>query len=1214
MTLGNKGTNGLGLSWDATFDALKDADGDGLISSAKNGIDPNDGNWDSDGDGLSDTYELERRQAGTGYSPISCDTDLDGLTDKQEMQLSSDPTKADSDNDGLKDGVEIWHQVFTVSNVNNVLTCAPTANYTGGWDVTVNAATPFVVHVSSNPLLADSDNDGVDDLAEKQLAQSSTASLRVDAENRPYHPNIVNSPPIQVFTEVDDVDGIVGLNQAVRYTTTVIATTPLGSAVLDVLAPAVLGSSPAPYALNFGTTAPQTLTQGSLFTVQANASTQVVGITSTVRARLPNIGTPGVKLDPIVSEPQLGSFVAPNAARQVGLAASRPDRQDNFLLSTLTSVSTNIGGGGDIVNFQTPSGASSAIENDGNNLFAKRGSTAPAVATNNNGNSLVVWEQQERCNVITFNAMQVVVAAADANGGIEPVITLKSDVATPGLTPIAGVPTNESIIWSFTSGGGSADMKPGDLRSKPNFGFPITQQVCGNYSIHVWEIDGGNTAEDVGLQTFDSMTAFGNRVLRFVGSGHDIAVDITVEPKDELVLQGALVNASGVITRVNFARPPVASPLYKTKSFGPAVATDGNGFVVVYEALPVRPGPTQQWVGETYGIPHVAAQAFDKNGNAIGNSASAFGSVASTFGQSSIALDVAWLGTGYRTAVKPLGTSNISFRDFTTTGVGGGAGFLAGPTGAQIGNGTGRRTSHIAFDPVSGRWALAYIRSDDRAIVNVYNNVGSTTPASSQIIGGPTYDLNLGYDPQSQAWMLGTVLLNDGNYVVFPRKGADASPLTNPTTWVAGVGNYEAPALACPLPSSQPVLDLRFEELLGATTFVDSSGLGNNASAIGTAPTAGHPGATDANGIAVGTPASDYATGYTGGNAISLNTSVANSFSVAFWVKAKAGANNNAIVIDQGGDSPIGWKIWLFDGQLNFSTGTSSLFLSPTRIDNDTWQFVSITRDTNTGLAKMYINGTQVAFRSFGSGTLNAVNNIRIGNDRNGIRGFSGQLDNLQIYRTALGPDTVKALYDRTQQNYCVAARPTTSGNGVAWAKLRVNQPDVRGGKVTASAGLTLTIDGDKPTSTLTSLKNGDYVEASVNRPTNRILMIGGNATDITSRVAKVEVSVNNGPWQLASGTESWSFPLELKTLAPDQLFVYNLRTRAADALGNVETPSAGITINADAANPQVAWNGLSGPAAAKRNALGQWYVTLTGPVTDIFSNWPSRLRISRVP
>jgi len=1210
MTLSNKGANGLGLGWDAAFDALKDADGDGLISVAKSGIDPNDSTWDSDGDGLSDAFELERRQAGTNYSPISCDTDQDGLTDKQETDISSDPSKVDSDNDGLKDGEEVWHQVYTVATVNGVTTCTPTANYTGGWDVTVNATTPFVVHVSSNPLLADGDSDGVSDLAEKQLALSPTASQRVDAENRPYHPNLLNVPPVQVNTTVDDADGMVGLGQAVRYTTTVIANTPLGVSVLDVSAPPALGALPAPYNLPFGATTPQTVTQSTLFTVQANASTQVASITSTVRSRLPNIGTPGLKFDPIVSEAQLGSFIAPFAARQVSLAAARTDRQDNFLLPTLTRDSTTAGSNGDIVNFQIPSGASTAIENDGNNVFAKRGSSTPVVATNNSGDSLVVWEQQERCNVITFNAMQVVAAAADANGGIEPIITLKSDVATPGLAPLGGVPTNESIIWTFTSGGGTADMKPGDLRSRPNFGFPITQQVCGNYSIHVWEIDGGNTAEDVGLQTYDSMTAFGNRVLRFAGSGHDIAVDITVEPKDVFVLKGALVNVIGGSVPVNFTRPPVASPLYKTKSFGPTVATDGSGFVVVYEAVPVSKGPTQQWVGESDGIPYVAAQAFDKNGTAIGNSATVFGTTTNTTGQNSIALDVAWFGTGYRTAVKPAGSGSIQFRDFTTTAVGGAAGFLAGPTNAVT-----RINSNIeqmAFDPFSGRWLLAYLNSSGLPQFNLYPNVGSTTPSVQRTVGSEvSVGVSAVFNPVVPGWMGAGVFDGvNGQHRYYPLKSNDLTDLTPLQSWTGLAGNgLTASDLACPLPSSQPIVDLRFEELPGATTFADSSGRSNNASAIGTAPSAGWAGATTG-GVAVGTPASDFATGYASGNAIGVNTSVANNFSVAFWIKAKPNLNNNAIVIDQGANQANGWTIWLGNGQISFLVGANGLFQSPARIDNDAWQFVTITRNGDTGRSVIYVNGVAVNTNTtFGTAALTAVNNIRIGNDRNNARGFSGLLDNLQIYPTVLAADMVKALYDRTQQNYCVAARPTTSGNGVAWAKLRLTQPDVRGGKITASSGLTLTIDGDKPVSTLTSLKNGQYVEASVNRPTNRILIIGGNAVDATSRVATVEVSVNNGPWQLAEGTESWSFPLELKTLAPNQTFVYNIRTRATDALGNVETPTAGITINADATAPQVAWNGLPGPAVptrAYRRADGQWIVTLTGPVGDTFSNWPS--------
>ncbi len=56
------GDGGQRLSWDASFETLYDADGDGLRVSSRQGIDPNDKTPDADGDGLSDGYELQWRQ------------------------------------------------------------------------------------------------------------------------------------------------------------------------------------------------------------------------------------------------------------------------------------------------------------------------------------------------------------------------------------------------------------------------------------------------------------------------------------------------------------------------------------------------------------------------------------------------------------------------------------------------------------------------------------------------------------------------------------------------------------------------------------------------------------------------------------------------------------------------------------------------------------------------------------------------------------------------------------------------------------------------------------------------------------------------------------------------------------------------------------------------------------------------------------------------
>lgn len=58
----DRGNGGFALSWDPAFPVLKDADGDGLRSTAEGGNDPNDNAADSDGDSLRDFYARPRRK------------------------------------------------------------------------------------------------------------------------------------------------------------------------------------------------------------------------------------------------------------------------------------------------------------------------------------------------------------------------------------------------------------------------------------------------------------------------------------------------------------------------------------------------------------------------------------------------------------------------------------------------------------------------------------------------------------------------------------------------------------------------------------------------------------------------------------------------------------------------------------------------------------------------------------------------------------------------------------------------------------------------------------------------------------------------------------------------------------------------------------------------------------------------------------------------
>ncbi|MEZ4705562.1 MAG: LamG-like jellyroll fold domain-containing protein [Caldilineaceae bacterium] len=181
------GEPGIRLAWDDAFPVLRDADGDGLVSKAFNGPDPDDSNPDTDGDGLSDFYEYQN-----GFDATDADGDCDGLTDYWEAFYNTDPNHSDSDYDGLTDGREVFHPNLRYPYENSVLTntnaptCAAenglTGGYAGGWSTVYafNGDTPLHFWVSSDPNDADSDDDGLTDRSEQVYGYNPHAPSELD--------------------------------------------------------------------------------------------------------------------------------------------------------------------------------------------------------------------------------------------------------------------------------------------------------------------------------------------------------------------------------------------------------------------------------------------------------------------------------------------------------------------------------------------------------------------------------------------------------------------------------------------------------------------------------------------------------------------------------------------------------------------------------------------------------------------------------------------------------------------------------------------------------------------------------------------------------------------------------------------------------------------------------------------------------------------------
>ncbi|WP_372806107.1 sulfatase-like hydrolase/transferase [Pontiella sp.] len=121
------------------------------------------GTGNPDGDGL----DNEAEQA-NGTDPNLADSDADGLNDDVEVAAGTDPLDDDTDDDGLLDSVETG-----------------TGTYVGPSDT------------GTNPRLADSDADGVDDATEIQLG--------FDPSDVSHFPNLTEKPNI-VFIMIDDLD------------------------------------------------------------------------------------------------------------------------------------------------------------------------------------------------------------------------------------------------------------------------------------------------------------------------------------------------------------------------------------------------------------------------------------------------------------------------------------------------------------------------------------------------------------------------------------------------------------------------------------------------------------------------------------------------------------------------------------------------------------------------------------------------------------------------------------------------------------------------------------------------------------------------------------------------------------------------------------------------------------------------------------------------
>ena len=198
------------------------------------------------------------------------------------------------------------------------------------------------------------------------------------------------------------------------------------------------------------------------------------------------------------------------------------------------------------------------------------------------------------------------------------------------------------------------------------------------------------------------------------------------------------------------------------------------------------------------------------------------------------------------------------------------------------------------------------------------------------------------------------------------------------------------------------------------------------------------------NGTAQGNPA--YVAGrigsglsFDGASSVVINRSVADDFSIEFWMKsAQTGGSDSqwyngfGLVDAEVSGNTRDFGVSLGAGKLLFGTGDSDQTISsPAAVNDNLWHHVVVTRVKSSGAKKLYVDGAEVAAGTGSTSSLNVPTNIRLGGLLPGFSFYNGLLDEVKIYNRALSPSEVQ----RTFSNNCTGGGQCTPAptNQIVW-------------------------------------------------------------------------------------------------------------------------------------------------------------------------------------
>ena len=150
---------------------------------------------------------------------------------------------------------------------------------------------------------------------------------------------------------------------------------------------------------------------------------------------------------------------------------------------------------------------------------------------------------------------------------------------------------------------------------------------------------------------------------------------------------------------------------------------------------------------------------------------------------------------------------------------------------------------------------------------------------------------------------------------------------------------------------------------------------------------------------------------------VEIPASIANDFSIAYWVKTTATGGSGqwwsrqGIVDGEVAGAAADFGTSLVGSHAAFGVGNTDFTLtSATAINDGQWHHVAATRNNTSGAMRLYVDGNVQASGNGPTNTRSAPTGLRIGSLQSGGGFFAGAVDDVQLYNYQLSASQIAAL------------------------------------------------------------------------------------------------------------------------------------------------------------------------------------------------------------